>query len=187
MRQQFQFELDIHTQPQTVPAENFDCIGAFEVLEHIEDDITALGQWAQWLRRDGRLLISVPAHKHKWDASDIWAGHYRRYEKEDLIKKLQTAGLEVEHFECYGFPLANMISPFRSRIRASEMARADRNINGPDRATAQSGTNRKAETKIYPLLKSLPGRLLMNMSFLCQAFFRNTELGNGYLVIAGKK
>jgi SAM-dependent methyltransferase len=189
VRKEYGFALDIYTQPQDIPAELFDCVGAFEVLEHIEDDTAALRQWSQWLCKDGLLLLSVPAHMQKWNASDTWAGHFRRYEKNQLIEMLKNAGLEVEHFECYGFPLANMIDPLRSRIRASEIARDDRKDNNHerDKATAQSGTNRKTETRMYPLLKSLPGRLIMDMAFRIQTLFLNMDLGNGYLVVARKK
>lgn len=56
---------------------SFDYLFAFEVLEHIEDDIAALTQWAEALRSDGRLLLSVPAHERKYGASDAMVGHVR--------------------------------------------------------------------------------------------------------------
>jgi SAM-dependent methyltransferase len=187
LRQQYPFELDIHTQPQTVPAESFNCIGAFEVLEHIKDDINALRQWAQWLSKDGRLFVSVPAHKRKWNATDTWAGHYRRYERDQLFELFSAAGLTVKRCECYGFPLANMLDPLRSRMHAAQLTRDDHKDTQHSSATARSGTDRKREKRMYPLLKSLPGRLIMSLAFRTQALFLNTELGNGYLVVAEKK
>jgi len=189
VRKEYGFALDIYTQPQNIPSELFDYIGAFEVLEHIEDDTTALCQWLQWLRKDGLLFLSVPAHMRQRTATDTWAGHYRRYEKKQLVETLEAAGLEIERCECYGFPLANMIAPFRSRMHAAEMARDNQegNDHKRDSATTQSGTNRKTETRMYPLLKSLPGRLLMDMAFRLQTLFLNMDLGNGYLVVARKK
>jgi hypothetical protein len=56
-----------------------------------------------------------------------------------------------------------------------------------DTATAQSGTDRTAETKTYPLLASLPGRAAMHVAFRLQELFLTTELGNGYIVVAEKK
>jgi hypothetical protein len=40
---------------------------------------------------------------------------------------------------------------------------------------------------MYPLLQSLPGRLIMNMAFRMQTLFLNRDLGNGYLAVARKK
>jgi SAM-dependent methyltransferase len=189
VREKYGFALDIYTQPENIPADFFDCCGAFEVLEHIRDDTAALRQWSQWLRKDGLLFLSVPAHMHRWNATDTWAGHYRRYERKQLLETLKAAGFEIERCENYGFPLANMLEPFRSRMHAAEMARDDREGNNHqrDKATAQSGINRKTDTRMYPLLQSLPGRLIMNMAFRMQTFFLNRDLGNGYLAVARKK
>ncbi len=189
LKAKYGFSLNVYTKPHNIPADLFDCIGAFEVLEHIKDDSAALRQWAQWLRKDGLLFLSVPAHMRKWNATDTWAGHYRRYEKKQLVATLRASGLEIVRCECYGFPLANMTAPFRSRMHAAEMARDNRegSNNKCDSATAQSGINRKTDTRMYPMLTSLPGRLLMSMAFRIQALFLDMDLGNGYLAVARKK
>ena len=46
--------------------DQFDLICAFEVLEHIEDDAAALKEWTGRLRPHGWLLLSVPAHQHRY-------------------------------------------------------------------------------------------------------------------------
>ncbi len=45
------------------PAESFDLLTAFEVLEHIEDDAGALASWLELVKPGGQILISVPAHR----------------------------------------------------------------------------------------------------------------------------
>ena len=77
-----------------LPRETFDYLFAFEVLEHIEKDLDVLRQWSSFLRRGGKVLISVPAHQRKFDADDEAVGHYRRYEKESLRGLLENAGFE---------------------------------------------------------------------------------------------
>jgi len=44
----------------------YDYIMAFEVLEHIEDDLSSIKEWGSILHEGGKLLISVPAHQGKW-------------------------------------------------------------------------------------------------------------------------
>ena len=107
--------VEIFETPQENWSGQFDYLLAFEVLEHIKDDDAALGCWHKWLRPNGVLLLSVPAHMSKWTASDIWAGHVRRYERDQLQQLVESAGFMVDHFESYGFPLANLVDPIRAR------------------------------------------------------------------------
>jgi len=168
----------------------FDYVAAFEVLEHIEDDLGALRQWSKWLKHGGRLLLSVPAHLQRWNASDVWAGHYRRYERgmlKDIIKK---AGFCIEHIECYGFPLANIIEPIRSLHHAKLLrSRLHGGISQQQRSVGSqlSGISRSLEMKLYPLQASCIGVNIMKFFCFLQDVFADTDLGNGYLVLARKQ
>ena len=102
--------------PSALWSGHFDLVCAFDVLEHIEQDTTAVDQWLGWLRPGGRLCISVPAHGARWGAGDVWAGHYRRYERAGLQELLRSKGMRIEHFECYGFPLANLTEAMGNRV-----------------------------------------------------------------------
>src|ERR1700728_3003871 len=54
---------------RSVPARNaFDVIGAFDVLEHIEDDAAVLLEMHRALRADGGILLAVPQHPSLWSA-----------------------------------------------------------------------------------------------------------------------
>lgn len=75
--------------------EEFDVIGAFDVLEHIEDDISVLGQMYQGLRPGGTVLLTVPQHDWLWSPVDDRACHVRRYAAQDLERKLRCAGFEL--------------------------------------------------------------------------------------------
>lgn len=165
--------------------QQFDAIFAFEVLEHIEDDLDALRLWKSWLKPGGRLLLSVPAHMRLWTARDEWAGHVRRYERAALETVVRQAGFELETFECYGFPLSNLSefvsAPIFARgIRSGGSdAAADRRSNND-----RSGIDRGADMKLYPLVKSIPGKLAMRTAFFLQDRFLHTDLGSGYLLRA---
>lgn len=80
-------------------------IGLFDVLEHIEDDVTALRRLADMLVEDGRIYLTVPAHRSLWSSIDVQAGHYRRYTRKQLVRVLEDAGLEVDFASYYFWPL----------------------------------------------------------------------------------
>ena len=76
-------------------SEAFDAIGAFDVVEHIEDDRRVLANLRAALRRGGGLLLTVPQHAWLWSGTDVAAHHVRRYAKADLVAKLREAGFDV--------------------------------------------------------------------------------------------
>lgn len=75
--------------------EEFGLIGAFDVLEHISEDVTALDQIYQAVRPGGGVLLTVPQHPWLWSEADEQAHHQRRYTRNDLQEKLMATGFEV--------------------------------------------------------------------------------------------
>lgn len=75
--------------------EDFEVIGAFDVLEHIPEDETALSGLFRALKPNGLLILTVPQHKWLWSSTDEEACHVRRYENRDLTGKLLTAGFKI--------------------------------------------------------------------------------------------
>jgi glycosyltransferase involved in cell wall biosynthesis len=74
----------------------FDTVTCINVLEHTNDDLHALRNAHALLEPGGRVVIYVPAGKSLFGSMDKGIGHQRRYEKEELIGKLQQSGFEVE-------------------------------------------------------------------------------------------
>ncbi|CUU40087.1 Generic methyltransferase [Helicobacter typhlonius] len=66
--------------------DEFDCIFAFDVLEHIDDDKNALLNMKSMLKNNEKslLALSAPAHKWLWNAHDVSVHHKRRYIKSEL-------------------------------------------------------------------------------------------------------
>ena len=73
-----------------------DAAGAFDVVEHIQDDIAFLREIHCFLRPGGRFYCAVPAEKWLWSDEDVHAGHFRRYDKKSLTLVMEQAGFEVE-------------------------------------------------------------------------------------------
>jgi glycosyltransferase involved in cell wall biosynthesis/precorrin-6B methylase 2 len=156
----------------------FGSILAFEVLEHVEDDRGLLAQAFRLLAPGGRMLVSVPAHQRRFSSFDELAGHVRRYEREELRTRFVEAGFEVELLWCYGYPLANLLDRVRSITTGppepdggSEELRA---------RTAESGNMVPARGLIRLLVRPMT----MAPFLLAQRRFLDTDLGDGYLLLA---
>lgn len=85
-------QIDARNMQQT---ECFDVIGAFDVLEHIEEDVKVLENLQRGLRSNGWLILTVPQHPRLWSASDDHACHVRRYTRKELLEKTNGAGFKV--------------------------------------------------------------------------------------------
>ena len=66
-----------------------------EVLEHIEDDRTALKELARVLRPSGDLIITFPHRKFYFARDDHFVKHFRRYELDEIKDRIQAVGLRV--------------------------------------------------------------------------------------------
>jgi 2-polyprenyl-3-methyl-5-hydroxy-6-metoxy-1,4-benzoquinol methylase len=78
------------------PAERFDSIVALDVIEHIEDDGVALRAMRRAIAPGGRLLLSVPSLSRLYGPKDVAVGHYRRYDRKELVALLEREGFTVE-------------------------------------------------------------------------------------------
>ncbi|ADC62722.1 class I SAM-dependent methyltransferase [Allochromatium vinosum] len=76
-------------------ADEFDVIGAFDVLEHIEEDATVLMEMRRALRSEGGIAITVPQHPWLWSRQDDYACHVRRYRVGELREKVSRVGFTV--------------------------------------------------------------------------------------------
>ena len=103
--------------------EEFDLIGAFDVLEHINQDEEVLAQMREATRKDGGILLTVPHHRFLWSPVDDFARHVRRYERRELRAKVERAGFSVVRITSFIsllLPLL-MLSRFKQRVTGDEV------------------------------------------------------------------
>jgi SAM-dependent methyltransferase len=128
------FQMDVTRVPFD---REFDVVGAFDVLEHIEDDRAAIRGLLQALKPGGRAVITVPQHRLLWSAEDIAARHFRRYARTELQEKLREAGFRVELRTSFVFFLLPAMAGARLAVRkqATGAQSAELRLPGPvDRA-----------------------------------------------------
>jgi SAM-dependent methyltransferase len=88
---------------------HYDLVGAFDVIEHIDDDRAALASIATKLKPGGKFVMTVPAHQWMWSAHDVVNHHKRRYSKRSLRRLIEGSPLQIEKlgfFNSLLFPLA---------------------------------------------------------------------------------
>lgn len=79
-----------------IPFENeFDVIGAFDVIEHIEEDQRVLTEMHRAVRAGGGIILTVPQHKWLWSYADEYTHHKRRYTANGLRGILEKAGFRI--------------------------------------------------------------------------------------------
>lgn len=158
------------------PSRTFDLVGAFEVLEHVEQDKLALRQWLDWVVPGGHLLLSVPANPERFGAADHRVGHYRRYTTDQLRAVLQESGFEDAAVYAYGFPLGYALEAVRNALAVHE----EHTVAMEDRTAASGRLYQPPERgKWVPRVATLPFRWM-------QRPFRQTSLGTGLVATARK-
>lgn len=158
------------------PTDTYDVVVAFEVLEHMKDDLETLSSWVRWIRPGGHIVLSVPAHPARFGPGDEYGGHYRRYTRDALMTVLRSAGLSDPRIAIYGFPLGYLLESTRNAVLARRLASSP---SSPEERTAGSGRILQLDSRLAPVvwMATLPFRYL-------QRPFASTELGIGYVVRA---
>ncbi|MGD9696745.1 MAG: class I SAM-dependent methyltransferase [Thermoleophilia bacterium] len=111
-----------------------------EVLEHLDDDAAALADLARVIRPGGPLLVTVPANPYRYDWTDQWAGHRRRYTVEGLRERMEAAGFADVDVVGWGFPLTGLYhrQVYRRALRRRLQAGGGRAAGGaPPRLVAR--------------------------------------------------
>lgn len=126
--------------------EAFDAIGAFDVIEHIEDDRRVLENVHAALRSRGGLLVTVPQHPWLWSDTDVAACHVRRYARAELREKLETAGFEVLRITSFVSILLPAMLLARRRRRREGMDEVEAELALPEPLNAIGYATLRAES-----------------------------------------
>ncbi len=74
----------------------FNSIIAFNVLEHIRGDRKAIRNAFNLLKKNGKLIVIVPAHMFLFSNFDKSLGHFRRYTIDDFVEKAKSSGFVIK-------------------------------------------------------------------------------------------
>jgi len=96
--------------------DTYDLIVAMDVLEHLQDDKTAISWMVDRLNPDGFLLLTVPAYQWLFSEHDMAVHHYRRYSISKL-KKILPVNMNIiqcGYFNSTLFPIAAVLRIFKN-------------------------------------------------------------------------
>lgn len=112
--------LDIVEKPPSQFISYFSTVFGINVLEHIKDDNKALKNIRSVLKINGKLILLVPAKKKAYTRLDKELGHFRRYEKKELIDILENTGYRIE--KIYYFNIVGLISWYlRDKVKRNNI------------------------------------------------------------------
>ena len=151
---------------------SFDVVTCGEVLEHLEDDALAVGEFHRVLRAGGICVVTVPSDPELWSVCDVRAGHLRRYTRVALGDLFLENGFEILYMGNWGFPLIRLYQRFLFR---PYMARPKNGLK------SSSSTNRPGGWA-FEVISFLLSRL-----FLFDNLFLSGTWGVGEILVACKE
>ena len=130
-------ELGLDVRPGSLPDDmpvsgQFDVVTLFDVLEHIDDEGSAMAAVHQLVRPGGLLVVTVPALPLLWSDHDVSVHHRRRYTQATLRPVIEGAGFRLarlSYHTCLLFPLV-FAQRMASRLRGVK-ARAEYDVKVP--------------------------------------------------------
>jgi len=166
-RQQTRAEL-VCADVRRLPWEDeFDVVGAFDVLEHVVEDVEAMRQLGRAARPGGGVIVTVPQHQWLWSPIDDYSGHQRRYSRRLLVARLASVGLHTVHVTSF----MTLLLPV---LMLSRLSRRDQPPD-PD-----------AETRIAPMTNTI-GRALTTVERALLRTGASLPAGGSLLVVARRE
>lgn len=96
--------------PRRLPSGTYDIVTMFDVLEHIKKDGDFLKTVSRkLLKKNGLLVVTVPAYQSLYSSHDRLSRHFRRYTRHALEHLMKEAGFTIRKSTYYMtllFPLA---------------------------------------------------------------------------------
>ena len=103
--------------------EEFDVVSAFDVIEHIDEDVLVLKNLFRSLKPGGLIMITVPQHQWLWSLADENACHVRRYNSAELHEKVEKAGFSI--VKSTSFVSLLLPAMYLSRFKANKNSNFD--------------------------------------------------------------
>lgn len=151
--------------------EEYDIIGIFDVLEHIDNDNKVLKDINYALRKSGRVIITVPAFKFLWSYCDNVSCHKKRYVKKMLKKKLEENGFQIERISYMFFFISPLIMV--SRIIGKFFVKKEK-----QQAMVEN------ELKIIPIINNVFYYLMKIEAYIVK--YLNLPFGTSLIAVARK-
>lgn len=147
------------------------------VMEHVEDDLGFICNLAALVKTGGHVLVGVPGRRDRWNIEDETVGHIRRYDREDLATKMESAGLSDVRVISVAVPVANFLY-YVGNLLIRRSAEVHKKTLSLREQTETSGVRDIPFKTVFPtFFRIFLNRFTMYPLFLLQRMFYDTELG----------
>lgn len=106
------------TQPVPADVEQYDAVMALDVVEHLDDDRSAVARLAHLTKPGGVVVVGVPALPELFSEFDAVQGHRRRYVPDSLREAFTGSGLIVERVLWWGGWMLPLVKRQRRPVQA---------------------------------------------------------------------
>jgi len=141
---------------------SFDLAVAFDVLEHIDDDLGAAKEWLRVLKPGGLLFITVPAYQWLWSEHDVALHHYRRHTRGSVRKVLSSAGFSINKLS---YAITTSL-PLVAGFRLLSKLKPKKPVTAEEAKTSYVHTPKLLNSFLSTCLK-IEGSLLTKMNLPC--------------------
>src|SRR5919202_5671654 len=132
----------------------FDLVTAFDVIEHMDDDLAGLKEMRRVLRPGGRVLLFVPTFMFLWGVQDDVSHHRRRYRLSQLRRAVERAGFEIERITYANITFFMPVLLVRKFMRLTGL-----------RAATENSINIPALNGLFGRLLGAESKLIRRMNF----------------------
>lgn len=161
----------------------YNTIFMFDILEHLEDDISALKKVYSLLETGGHLVVAGPSNPSEWRWDDNFYGHIRRYSEKNLKDKLKRAGFTHIVSYDYTFPFFWILRRFYTTL----IDKTKGKLFDKEKQTKISSFSYAWDIPLAAKFFDKTTLLWLPIYFLQYAFFKKfTSFGCSMMVLARK-
>jgi SAM-dependent methyltransferase len=148
--------------PDKIPfTDEYDLIVAFDVIEHLDDDLAALSALRSHVKPGGWIILTVPAYQFLWSSHDDINHHKRRYRLRSLQKVVRRADFSVRYasyFNTFLFPLVAGVRLLQNLFKLGHKSQDNKSQTSSD-LTIPSPRINKLLTFLFASERHFMGRL----------------------------
>jgi len=154
----------------------FDIILSCMVIEHLPEDLVSnyFEICNQKLTPNGKIIILVPSSMKYWGIEDEIAGHYKRYEFEDIESIAKEHNLLINDLSGLTYPVSNILFSLSNKLITNSESYKTK-ISMQEQTILSGNRNVKFKTTFPAILKLILNEYILFPFYLVQKLNKNNK------------